>query len=337
MTRREEELRLRLLRAAHGSSVLAHAAANLLEVIREDLTTIGATVIINDPVAERHRVVCAFGFEGAILDHLGSRNFLERDVGYQLLREQPGRIAASWRDIEGYDLSSSAVNVFKPAGLRGGTSVRLITRDGRYTGDLHIGTTDPELPDGASVESLRQTAPLIADAMDVTRRLGAMLPDPGDGDDVPSAAVVTTRAKVVAIPGRRCPALFTVDPTVTGCVAAWRRKHVVHGLPAGFYHHTGTAWWRIKLTPVAAGTLVESLEQSPPYPLTLRGLEVLTLLSEGTHNVGIARRLNISERTCAHHVEALMSKLNVPSRSAATARAWTEGLRLLSTSELHGC
>jgi DNA-binding NarL/FixJ family response regulator len=58
-------------------------------------------------------------------------------------------------------------------------------------------------------------------------------------------------------------------------------------------------------------------------------VQILTLLSGGLLNVSIARRLGISERTVAHHVEHLLGKLAVRSRTAATRTAVEEGLRLL--------
>jgi len=65
--------------------------------------------------------------------------------------------------------------------------------------------------------------------------------------------------------------------------------------------------------------------QSKPT-LTPRELEVLTHLAAGRTNDEIAERLVVTTRTVRAHVERLMDKLGVGSRSGAVARAIREGL-----------
>ncbi|MGB8876894.1 MAG: LuxR C-terminal-related transcriptional regulator, partial [Solirubrobacteraceae bacterium] len=60
--------------------------------------------------------------------------------------------------------------------------------------------------------------------------------------------------------------------------------------------------------------------------LTPRELEVLALLAEGLRNAQIAKRLVVSERTVDHHVSAILGKLQVRSRSEASARAARLGI-----------
>ncbi len=60
--------------------------------------------------------------------------------------------------------------------------------------------------------------------------------------------------------------------------------------------------------------------------LTPRELEVLALLAEGLPNKSIARRLDISEHTVKFHVNAVLAKLDVQSRTEAAVRAARMGL-----------
>ena len=70
-------------------------------------------------------------------------------------------------------------------------------------------------------------------------------------------------------------------------------------------------------------------KEAPPLDtnrLTPREVEVLRLISSGLSNHAIAKRLCISEHTVHRHVANTLSKLDVPSRSAAVACAARLGL-----------
>jgi DNA-binding CsgD family transcriptional regulator len=61
-------------------------------------------------------------------------------------------------------------------------------------------------------------------------------------------------------------------------------------------------------------------------PLTRRERQVLALVATGMTNRSIATTLAISDRTVDRHVGNILLKLDVPSRSAATAYAYEQGL-----------
>ncbi len=60
--------------------------------------------------------------------------------------------------------------------------------------------------------------------------------------------------------------------------------------------------------------------------LTRREQEVLDRLATGASNGQIAAALHLSERTVAHHVSAVLRKLDAPNRVVAIDRARTRGL-----------
>jgi DNA-binding CsgD family transcriptional regulator len=64
-----------------------------------------------------------------------------------------------------------------------------------------------------------------------------------------------------------------------------------------------------------------------PGGLSVREVEVLRMLAAGKTNRTIAAELGISERTVDRHVSNIFTKLDVSSRSAATAYAYEHGLR----------
>src|SRR5579884_948055 len=65
---------------------------------------------------------------------------------------------------------------------------------------------------------------------------------------------------------------------------------------------------------------------SHPAGLTRREQEVLEALATGATNAAIAAALHLSERTVAHHVSAVLGKLEAGSRTAAVERARAPGL-----------
>lgn len=64
----------------------------------------------------------------------------------------------------------------------------------------------------------------------------------------------------------------------------------------------------------------ELMAHHHPFDLTERELEVLVGIAEGLTNVGIARRLGISDRTVEVHVQRVFTKLDVPTDVASNRR-----------------
>lgn len=76
----------------------------------------------------------------------------------------------------------------------------------------------------------------------------------------------------------------------------------------------------------AGSTRVEIERTRPPYGLTVRELDVLTLLCGGLSNPEIASHLATSPRTTSTHVSRVLDKLGQTSRAGAAAIAVEQGL-----------
>ncbi len=65
----------------------------------------------------------------------------------------------------------------------------------------------------------------------------------------------------------------------------------------------------------------------PPFPgLSVREREVLSLVAHGLDNAAIASRLHLASKTVRNQVSTILTKLDVPTRAAAVARARDAGL-----------
>lgn len=95
------------------------------------------------------------------------------------------------------------------------------------------------------------------------------------------------------------------------------------------------AWLAVCIKADHEGELSRALvglsEIEPPFNLTLRELDVLTLLAAGLANQQIAGRLGASPRTIAKHVENILPKMRLGSRAAAAGVAVDKGLLRLPT------
>ncbi len=81
--------------------------------------------------------------------------------------------------------------------------------------------------------------------------------------------------------------------------------------------------------PILAQSLFPAPVPAPQEALTTREVEVLQLLAQGLPNKAIATKLEISEHTVKFHVNAIMTKLGVQSRTEAVIRAVRLGLVIL--------
>lgn len=148
--------------------------------------------------------------------------------------------------------------------------------------------------DGSDVSS----AASIQDWIERGTRVVTLVPDD-------ATAAQLRRAGAVGVLHRDAP----VDRLVAAIVA------VANGLIVSDFDLTSE---RAERAPAAT----ESWDES----LTPRETEVLELLARGLANKQVAARLGVSEHTAKFHVNSILSKLGVQSRSEAIVRAARLGL-----------
>ena len=85
--------------------------------------------------------------------------------------------------------------------------------------------------------------------------------------------------------------------------------------------------------PFVLGTVLMTAEVDSGG-LTARELEVLGLVVDGHSNQQIAKHLVIAPRTVAAHMEHILNKLDVPTRTLAAVRAEREGCYVPAASSL---
>jgi DNA-binding NarL/FixJ family response regulator len=83
------------------------------------------------------------------------------------------------------------------------------------------------------------------------------------------------------------------------------------------FNELGAAPELARLDALASGP-----ERERAHGLTARELEVLRLVAAGKTNKAIAKELFLSEKTVDRHVSNIFTKVNVPTRAAATAFAY---------------
>jgi len=106
--------------------------------------------------------------------------------------------------------------------------------------------------------------------------------------------------------------------------AAGQAQAVLHKLGAGAATRTFAQERAVRGARAVRGPRRSTLAH--PAGLTRREQEVLEQLATGATNPAIAAALHLSERTVAHHVSAILSKLGAATRLAAIEQARSRGL-----------
>ena len=217
-----------------------------------------------------------------------------------------------------------------PAGFRDGLGVPLSEPGGPYLGMLSLLFANGDSPSTALRKGIGELVPLIARAISPMRstlatarlvrgasagvvllRNGSSHPLPGL-DDHPllgSQSVVVEIARRTLAAGQVYRSFLWPEDDQDAGASGHARMTVLAATDAPAY---------------VLGTLLVT-PRADCEGLTPRELEVLGMLVQGHSNQQIARRLGIALRTVAAHVEHILHKLDVPTRTLAAVRAERDG------------
>jgi branched-chain amino acid transport system substrate-binding protein len=163
----------------------------------------------------------------------------------------------------------------------------------------------------------------------------APLPNEPESDTQESACVavrVSADGELAAVDSRAGVALLERLDPLARFAAAFVHTHLRQ--TRFIWVVDARSWYAVSLSRerpsadagVAAGVVMELEPSAPPYGLTVRELDVLTLICGGLSNPEIAVHLVMSTRTASTHVAHIIAKLGQSSRAGAAALAIDQGL-----------
>ncbi|MET4427980.1 DNA-binding CsgD family transcriptional regulator [Mycolicibacterium sp. 624] len=325
MSRPSPLVSIRRISAIVADSAPAQDRAN---AVLDELTNVfpyaAAQIAAWDDRASTHVTVASRGYTAYMRSALNGPVYRNDKVWPVLERQHD---ATFWRDCP-FDRRESEfyVKAIEPNGFKEGATMLLRGTHGAYLGMFTVNLESATAPGEFEQQMLeivgsglvplvdrlaaaRQFAALIAPnqccaALDYARGWVLLT-----GDDLPPPALL--EAATDALRAAQRPVRFTWIDDVRG-----RRSR--KGDPVG-----------VSLIPLHDANYSALLCWQPmtlPYGLTRRELDVLAGLTAGLSNGEIANQLSTSTRTVTTHVEHILAKLTVGTRTAAALLADREGL-----------
>jgi DNA-binding CsgD family transcriptional regulator len=305
---------------------LLERARGLVESLDRWLPVEAIWLTLSDPRANVYATVGSTGLERSVLDYL-DRPTVAREIQLAELNQARPPISVTELPVPIDELPTWAECLI-PAGFREGLGVPLVEPGGPYLGMLSLLFSSAAPPSDALRNSVGQLAPLIARAVSPLRSL---LATARLVQGAAAGAVLLRDGTTFPLPGlENHPSL--VDAMIL--------RIARHALLAGQVYRSFT--WTAqdgtddaghpRITVLAAtdvpafvlGTVLVG-PHTECRGLTRRELEVLGLIVDGRSNQQIARRLAVAPRTVAAHVEHILHKLEVPTRTLAAIQAEREG------------
>lgn len=264
------------------------------------------------------------GYNGPLAAHFESEIFR---CDLQELGLFTGAGSIKYSDVVRGESSLKTVDDYlKQSSYEEGVTTPLYNSMGRLVGFQNISFADAHFFNKTSQDLLDCVAPTLANLLDPLS-LGNIVP--GIQAHYLSLIAVDINLRSVALLGgvnewkfdqklvmcmldnadKECANWLLLKDSVLHCVQIWRAGEITHG---------------IDQNAIIIGDLGPA-----DSPLTKREAEIARLVAQGFRNTDMAQMLGITLRTVNAHVEAIMLKLEVKNRAAATAIIVRKGWRLL--------
>lgn len=322
-----------ILEVAASTMPLLERADALVASVDRWLPADAIWLAVSDPGSTAHATVGSAGLEQPVLDYL-DRPSVARAI--QLAELNQNRPPITVTELPGpVDERPTWADCLIPAGFREGLGVPLCEPGGPYLGMLSLLFANGEAPSAAVRDCLGGLAPLIARAVSPTRSL---LATARLVEGAVSGVVLLRNGTSHPLPGLDGHPLLGIESPVVDLA----RQSLVPGQvfrsflwpedggPGSTGHARMTALAATDVPDFVLGTLIVT-PSADCQGLSPRELEVLGLLVDGRSNQEIARWLSIALRTVAAHVEHILHKLEVPTRTLAAVRAEREGCHVPPT------
>ncbi|MEV7968675.1 LuxR C-terminal-related transcriptional regulator [Sphaerisporangium sp. NPDC088356] len=317
------------MRTVSNVAALAFAGGRVEERIQLILDELRAVVPYTavlltgfDPITKRQRPAVKVGYSRQLSDYLTGENFrVEMLEPYaRSLRGWPMRECDL--PIDPLSLRPIAEHL-RPAGYPEGLLMGLTADGGRDVGFMIMSVDDARTPPSdEAVTSIGVLAGVLANLVDPlrdARSLASVL------SAERTAVAIMPDGTTEAVQGVTSPELLDPGSPLRQAVARLARAKQAD-TPFTWLDDRGT-WYSCRLLRCRDRIFVLIMtECEQRYRLSHRELEVLTHLAAGSTNDEIAAELVVTTRTVRAHVERVMEKLSVRSRSGAVARALQEGL-----------
>jgi DNA-binding CsgD family transcriptional regulator len=306
---------------------IGERAAALLEPLRRVIPFEGAWIGLLDPERRAHLSLVQYGYDNRTRAYLNGPRALSEMEQVGIQRRGPARL----RDLP-FPVGESLAwaEYLWPAGFRDAVAVHFFRPDGRYLGIIALHSDVPGSLTDTDAELLGVLAPIVGAAVDPMRSLSVVAGVVGDA----TAGTVLTRAgEPLPLPGLATHTLLAAGSALL-LVAASQLAGQALSFFLCPYQDPGTAGRLVRVGVLAVPPdlpdyLAAIVLISPAvdlHGLTPRELEIIGLLVEGWPNARIAATLVVAERTVATHMEHILAKLQVATRTAAAALALRLGL-----------
>jgi len=316
-----------LMEIADSGVPLLTRARSVLDTLGRHLPSDATWLALSDPGSNVHATVGSTGLEGSVLDYL-DRPSVSREIQLAGLNRDQPPVSLAELPFSVDELPTWA-ECLVPAGFHDGLGVPLAEPGGPYVGMLTLLFSGADDRTADLRNRIAQLAPLIARGVSP---MPSLLATARLVRGATCGVVLLRDGSTCALPGLGpLPTLVAESPVVGIGRDALLAGQVyesfmwpAHDRPGVTGHSRVTVLAAADVPAFVVGTLLVTPD-AECRGLTARELEVLGMIVEGHSNQQIARRLSIAARTVAAHVEHILHKLEVPTRTQAAILAEREG------------